>query len=242
MLRYLSISVLIALLTSLPSADLDAQYRSRHKKVKHRFNAGLVLGFGLSQIDGDQYTGFDKVGLRGGLKGSIYIHPRLDIVVGLLYNQKGSRFEDKSSTLYHRNRGRVLHFDYMEVPLMISFKMEKDKEAGYILETGFSYARLVNTRIEEVIQDPNQHVSFAAIVPAFNSNEFNYIASLNYFFNRHIGLGVVYTIQLNETYHNILLDNQGPRSSASAFRTDPTLKIPYLRNYQLSFQLVYNIF
>jgi len=224
------------------TTEVAGQYRSKHKRVKHRFNTGLIIGFGLSQLDGDQYTGFDKLGLRGGLKGAMYLNDRLDLVVGLLYNQKGSRFEDNSRSLYPRNRGRTIHLDYMEVPLLINFKMEKDKAAGYVLETGFSYSRLINYRIEEVIQDPSRNVSFAAIAPEFNSNEFNFIAGLNFFFNRHIGLGVVYTVQMNKTYRNLLLEDSEPRTSGSSFTYDPALRIPYLRSYQLSFQLVYNVF
>lgn len=237
------ISFFFSTIFLLSTIQVDAQYRSKRKQIKHRFNAGLVMGIGLSQIDGDQYTGFDKRGLRGGLKGAMFLNDRLDIVVGLLYNQKGSKFEDLSGNLYHRNRKRVIHLDYMEVPLLISFKMQKkEKASGYLLETGFSYARLINYRIEETIQDPQRNVSFNALADDLINNEFNFIASLNFFFNRHIGIGVVYTFQMNKVYENKLLEDRPALTIAASFNTDPALKIPHLRNYQLALQVVYHVF
>ena len=234
MLRIVLLLSFSFLLICLSAIDVDAQKRSRNKKVKHRFNAGAIVGFNLSQIDGDLYTGFDKLGIRLGLKGEIYVNDRLDIVVGLLYNQKGARFENVSkSSIIKKNR--VIHFDYMEVPFLISFKTQKDRDYGYYLETGFSYARLINHRVKESNFDPSQAISYSSLAKDFNSNEFNFLLGVNYFFNAHLGVGVMYTLQMNKAY-----DRNFPEGVTE--ENNPAVEIPFLRNYQLGLQVIYNIF
>jgi outer membrane protein with beta-barrel domain len=239
MFRTLYLLFFSMVLISLSALDAEAQYRSKKRKTDNRFNAGLIMGLSLSQIDGDRYTGFDKIGIRGGLKGSMYLNDRLDMVVGLLYNQKGARFEKISNNVNNRPKNRVIHFDYMEAPILINFKMEKEKENGFFLETGFSYARLINHRVEEVLLNPTTDISFAAIAQDFNSNEFNFIVGVNCFFNDHIGAGFHYTVQMNKAYHNELLDDS---TTGTIFTSDPDPEISFLRNFQVAFQLVYNIF
>jgi hypothetical protein len=221
--------------------ELEAQYRGKRKKIKHRFNAGLIAGGNISQIDGDLYTGFDKAGLRGGLKGSMYLNDRLDMIIGFLYNQKGSRFEGPKGFITERRKVRKIHFDYMEVPFLLSIQLGEEPRdgKGYTLETGFSYARMVNYKITEVVYDPDRVVNYSAYADDFNPNEFNLIFGGNYFFNQHVGMGFHYTVQLNKVFDNPL---ERDFSLAGSFRNDPSAKVALLRNYQIAIQVVYNIF
>ena len=238
MLRYLPSLIFSFLLFSLPSSELGAQYRSKNKKVKHRFNAGLTLGLGLSQIDGDNYTGFDKPGFRVGARGSMFLNDRLDLVVGLLYNQKGSAI-----SILNQKRGNVIHLDYMEVPLLISFKTSKDEVKRFVLEAGVSYSRLINYRIDEFIRDQQEDISFSILAERFKSDEFSVVAGFNYFFSQHIGLGIVYTFQLNETYSNAALEEISPSVLLNPLNNNSaTSKVLFLKNYQVAFRMVYNIF
>jgi len=241
----LSVSVLLLLLLV---TEVEGQYRSRNKKVKHRFNAGMVIGLNFSQVDGDKYNGFDKPGFRGGVNGGMYLKDRLDLVVGLLYNQKGS-----AVSVFNPKRGSRIYLNYMEVPLMIRFKTKKaeerkkgrkkiqQKEQGYlVLEAGVSYAKLINYSIEEYIQLPRQEISFERLSGAFKDDEFNAIMGFNYFFTRNVGFGFNCTFQLNKVYANPLLNDSTAPEILSTFNNDPNSKVILLKNYQIAFQVVYN--
>ena len=56
--------------------SLEGQ-RSRKHKVENRFSAGILGGLTMSQLDGDNYTGFDHRAVFGGLKVSTYLHEKL---------------------------------------------------------------------------------------------------------------------------------------------------------------------
>src|ERR1700744_4144942 len=55
------------------------------------FKGGLVLGTNFTQVDGDTYYGYHKIGLNTG--GMVYVHftQLFGVSMELLYSQKGSR-------------------------------------------------------------------------------------------------------------------------------------------------------
>ncbi len=218
--------------------QMDAQYRKRGKRAKHRFNAGVVVGMNVTQMDGDLYTGFDKIGLRAGAKGSMYLNQKMDLVFELLYSQKGSRFENLPIGSVRETKGRAIKLQYMEVPVLLNMKFKDTEEKGYSLEVGFSYGRLIDYEVEEKII-PGQ-VSYTAMTDDFNSNEFNAIAGLNYNFSRHFALGVQANVQLNKLYVNPNFDTE-PEGSYQ-YVIDPDRQVPFLRNYLFTVQAIYTIF
>ncbi len=235
--RFLPVFFFIALFISLPITDAEAQYRSRKKRVKHRFNAGLSLGASFSQIDGDNHTGFNKAGIRAGVRGSMYLNPRLDLVVGFLFNQKGSAL-----SIFNEDRGNVIHLDYMEVPLMLSFRTSKKDKNKTTLQAGFTYGRLINYSVKELIRDPRTDIFFSDLAKRFNSNEFSAIVGMDHFITQNIGIGFTYSFQINETYSNPLIDSTNSAVILSSFNNNATSKVLFLKNYQLSFHILYNIF
>lgn len=54
------------------------------KKIEKRFSAGIIGGFTMSQIDGDNYQGHDYKSLFGGLKVSALINNKLSFDVNFL--------------------------------------------------------------------------------------------------------------------------------------------------------------
>ncbi len=238
--------ILLAICALLAIPEADAQRRVRKKRPKiNRFNAGLVLGLNLSQVDGDGHTGFDKRGLLGGVKGSAYLTKYLDFEIQLLYSQKGSRIKNLIVPGSPRGKkDRILHFDYMEVPFLFSWKLYDPWESvhGYRLELGFSYARLINYRIEENLSP--DVVPFEAMTDDFDRNEYNTVIGLGYDINPHISLSLRSVIQVNLTYRNPLLDdeNYNDRGAQVSGWSDPNLDTRLLRNYLLSLQIEYTIF
>jgi hypothetical protein len=223
-------STLLALIICMFFAhDAEAQ-RYGKKKQQSRFSAGVLLGVNLTQIDGDLYTGFNKAGLRGGLEGNIFLSNLLDLNVGLLYVQKGSRTNSNitfaSSDIPPNTE---IHLDYMEVPFLLSFKFGNKDSNGYIFDIGFSYARLINSQIN-VIEFPDK-VSYSDLVDQLNSNEFNIIFQFNFLFSERFKIGLLTEFQLNKLYE-ANLDEMEPNMGGPP-------KVEFMRNYLIGIQAGY---
>ena len=78
---------LIIILIVLP-AVLSAQ----------RFNGGVLIGLSASQVDGDTYAGFDKVGLQGGVFVNTKFNNAWGAQMELKYNAKGARKKTNESS------------------------------------------------------------------------------------------------------------------------------------------------
>jgi len=91
----------------------------------------------LTQVDGDEYYGFHKVGLN---VGPMVILPfgknkRWSVSMELLYSQKGSHHSGSTDTTTYD-----LKMDYLDIPVMIHFTDKKIISAG----VGFAYGQLIN--------------------------------------------------------------------------------------------------
>jgi hypothetical protein len=159
---YLTISL------SLPANAQDNFYEQEPKV----FNGGLILGANFTQIDGDTYYGYHKVGLNVG--GVVYVH--FSSVIGasmeLIYSQKGSRGEDvtESPTIGTYVAKYFMNVNYVEVPLTLHIRSH-----GWDFEAGVSYARLVHSN-EWVLAD--QSVFIDPVLNRFNTADVDYIFGL----------------------------------------------------------------
>jgi len=211
--------------------NVDAQ-RYNKKKQQNRFNAGVVLGVSLSQIDGDLYTGFNKIGLRGGLEGTILLNKYLDVVVGLLYVQKGSKTNSEITFASDIPPNTEIHLDYMEVPFLLSVKLGNKVNHGYTLEAGFSYARLINSSVTS--RDFPDKVSYNELIDQFNSNEFNLIFGFNFLFSERFDIGFFTEFQLNKLY-----EPNGEMMSPNPIAVSEVPTIDFMRNYLIGIQAGY---
>lgn len=85
-------------------------------QAQERFDASLMAGMNMCQIDGDVAGGFNHIGLRAGVGASFAIgnNDGLRGIVELAYTQKGSFISD-----YNRR----LSADYVEVAMMLGYDM-----------------------------------------------------------------------------------------------------------------------
>ncbi|MEL6922814.1 MAG: porin family protein [Bacteroidota bacterium] len=232
---------LLLLFTFLFSTSLEAQYRSKGKKRnKHRFNAGLLVGPSLSQVDGDKYHGFNKLGIRGGLKGMMYLSDKLDLTTCLLFNQKGSVLEDLKEN-GSSSGDRFMHLNYMEVPIMITYKSLPKDRMGYRFDAGFSIGRLINNNIQDRPIFNEDNIDYSGLESAFVSNEFNLVGGMSFNLG-HVGLGIHYTYQLNKLFDNPGYDADLPVHVTDSIVDVRKVQITHLRNYQLGIFLSYHIF
>ena len=94
-----------------------------------RFNGGALLGICASQVDGDTYGGFDKVGLQGGVFVNTKFTKAWGAQMEIKYNAKGAR--KKTSKDDPETYSLTLH--YIDLPLMIDFIIQD----RFIIDAGF---------------------------------------------------------------------------------------------------------
>ncbi|MCX7697378.1 MAG: PorT family protein [Bacteroidales bacterium] len=100
------------------------------------FQAFIKGGIIASQVHGDQLSGFNKMGLTGGL-GVEYPFPKFNARLEILFSQKGSRKNptNEDPTKY------LMRLNYVEVPLLIckffnsTIGVELGTSSGILLKT-----------------------------------------------------------------------------------------------------------
>ncbi len=112
---------------------------SYNSLAQQRFVAGVKAGISTSQVDGDTYAGFDKVGFDGGafLKGKF--NEKWTGQFEIIYIQKGSKHNPNTEigdyNFYY------LGLNYIEVPLLFQYHHKK-----YIFEFGPGFGYLIKEK------------------------------------------------------------------------------------------------
>ncbi len=222
-------SLLFALLATafLLPREADAQ-RSR-RPIKQRFHAGLLFGANLSQVDGDQYNGFDKGNLQFGVTATAVLTRQAEIGIELLYIGKGSMTETgRTGVIGEKNRNMDLN--YMEVPVYFSYKMKEEAPFSFV-EAGVSYGRMISSEVTEP-SVPGDGLRFQALEESFNRNELSLLFSYGYQVSKPLGFKFRFGIALSEYYHNPT--PQEERTLASFFTGGEDKRVDFLRNYYMS--------
>jgi len=151
----------------------QSNYYEETSKV---FSGGLIAGANFTQVDGDNFYGYHKVGLTAG--GVVYIrfNENFGASMELYYSQKGSRGEvvTNSQSLGIYVQKYFMNLNYVEVPITIHVKSYFKSHLIYF-EGGLSYAYLIKS--SEYIQ-ADQPVVIDPVLNRFNNTDFNYILGL----------------------------------------------------------------
>lgn len=101
---------------------------SGDKAYAQNFGAQLVMGTNFSQVDGDQYAGYNKVGLNAGVAVNRQVKDQWLIQMELLYSGKGSR----KMTSEEDMQIFALRYRYLEIPILgvYEFKEKIKLHAG----------------------------------------------------------------------------------------------------------------
>jgi hypothetical protein len=86
--------------------------------VAQKFGAQLSLGFNASQVDGDQYAGYNKAGLHTGIAVNRRVKEKWLAQFEILYSGKGSRkrTSEEDMTIFG------LRYRYIELPLLAIYE------------------------------------------------------------------------------------------------------------------------
>ncbi len=94
------------------------------------FNAGLLAGGIVSQVDGDTYDGYHKFGFLAGAFVSLRISPHSSFQFEIEYIQKGSRRNGDSLS----PETFLMRLHYLEIPVLFQYNLAKKVS----LETGLA--------------------------------------------------------------------------------------------------------
>jgi len=142
------------------------------------FNGGAYCGFVASQVDGDNFAGFDKSGALAAVMVNTELNRKWLAQLEIRYIQKGSLKNmnpEKSDYLYFK-----MKFDYVEVPILFIYNFKKTIR----FEAGQAIGYLINTEIDEngVIQNHED----------FNKIDFSTVLGINYLFNEKLNFSLRY--------------------------------------------------
>ena len=112
--------------------------------AQKQFNAGITAGFTATQVDGDNWQGYYKVGLCGGGFVNTMIGERYSLQLELLYTQKGSKHnpDPVNSPFSFYEMG----LSYIEIPILFRYHIKPQ----LIAEGGISYGRLLSSQEEDM--------------------------------------------------------------------------------------------
>ncbi len=169
MLKNKALALLACLLYFLPTAH--AQNPSDYyEEDPHTFFGGLVAGANFSQVDGDNYAGYHKVGINAG--GIMYtrLDEHLAVSLEILYSQKGSRAHREQATAngdvitsYHAT------LNYAEVPIQLCYFDRRRSHFG----GGISISRLVSVKEDGTLANNTVVVNFDNY--PFRKMDYNFI-------------------------------------------------------------------
>ncbi len=175
------INILITIL--LISFSIEAQINAGKKddNTFHVFEGGFALGANMSQVHGDKFAGFNKLGLNVGPVLHINFNENWYGDMEVLFTQKGSRTTPaQSNSLGYTYK---LQFNYVEIPVMVGYN---DKNR-LLFQAGLAYARLFSVK-EEIngsdFTDPEN----------FENMELSYVLGGTFLMGetKHFGLEVRY--------------------------------------------------
>jgi hypothetical protein len=208
----------------------DASAQRRGKRIKQRFRASLLAGFNLSQMDGDNYNGFDKFNPQFGIGGTAVINRQSEIGIELLYHSKGARTESDPRRVIN-TKDRSVDLSYVEVPIYFRHNRRETFPTVYF-EGGGAFARLIDVKIDEpvVVQDG---LILSGLESDLQENELSLLLGIGYQFTEHIGARFRYSFALTRVYSTADL------SEEAALQIEQERGVMQLRNYYISLAAFY---
>ena len=150
---------------------------------ERRFEAGVVAGFNLSQVNGDLLYGFNKIGLNVGGRVDAVLTERWRLSLEMLFTQQGASRNklDNPASAFDKIR-----LNFVEAPVMIHFQDWKIQASA-----GLSYGRLINY---EVISSTGED---ATEQTPLRNDLFSVVLGGTFFFDEHVGLNILWSKWIN---------------------------------------------
>jgi hypothetical protein len=207
-MKYISF-FLLPLVFSLASFHVAAQKNQDEKDVPvdRQIKGEIIGGINLSQVDGDQVYGFNRVGANVGFGGILPLGHHFSMSVEVLFDQKGSyrKIPPESDSIANLPY-YSLKLDYVKAPIMFHYEDRNTWTFGL----GFSYGRLVG--FKELEHNDKQEWDRPYITYK-TKNDFDIIADIRFRLWKHLKLDAQYSYSLfkiRQRYYDPDPGNQKP--------------------------------
>jgi hypothetical protein len=202
-----------------------------------RFRLGGGIGANLSQMDGDGFSGYDKLGLRAGLRTEVYLAETIDLIVEMNYEEKGSRFESQQVASGTEKR-RLIDLRYAEIPIMLRFF--RRNRHNLFVETGVSISYLLSSDFLAPGEPPDVMQIYEQISTDFNRYEWNAVLGGGLIINNHWGLTLRTSIGFSYLFRDLAgLEAFRRSQNGHVFRPGIDDPVFQLRNYLISLGTYY---
>ena len=157
---------------------------SFNKAFCQSFNGGLIAGATFSQVDGDLYAGYHKIGFTAGGYVNLPLSHHFALQMELKYTQMGAHSSAEEAEMAGYGPYNLsLHM--AEIPLMLQYDLGYFKIGGksldfITLEAGVSFDFLLGHRGELEHSSQNWKLNFFSLSGNFG---------LHFDITRHLGLG-----------------------------------------------------
>jgi hypothetical protein len=214
---YFAVFIFMILLPELSRAQNPSSF---YEEEPRTFYGGLLLGSNFTQVDGDNFAGYHKVGLNAG--GIVYTHlgEKVAASMEILFSQKGSRSnkaQASNSKMYSIERYGI-DLNYAEVPLQINYFDRRKSHFG----GGFSFSQLITS---------NEYITSR---PAFNEDtltNFKFKKSdINFVLggNLHLWEGLFLNIRFQYSLFSVRKNYHPEFGRAEQYNNMWTLRLMYL--------------
>lgn len=153
-IRQFSALILFALVLMVKGNVVKAQ-ETWYVEDERTFYAGVLAGANFTQVDGDDFRGYHKVGVNVGGIAYARLDEHLAASLEILFSQKGAKGNIPTelrpyysmggyvSSIHNSANMTNYHLDlnYAEVPVMLNYFDKRKSHFG----AGFSYSQLVNS-------------------------------------------------------------------------------------------------
>lgn len=147
---------------------------SPYLSIGQSFNSGLAFGLVASQVDGDNFGGYNKIGLYGGIFVGHPINDKFDLNMQISFIQKGSR--QNASPADGVYTSYLMRLNYAEIPLYFNWKLYQKK---LYFQGGLTFGYLINA----IEKDEYGVITQSSSVPEFNRFELGILGGFGYNIN-----------------------------------------------------------
>ena len=154
------------------------------QEEKETFRPVFIGGLVASQVDGDTYGGYSKLGFFAGIGINRLVSKKIELEFAITILQKGARKNyalDSASRNNPNNEFYLLRLNYLEVPLCIKYNYKKFKT-----EFGGAFAYLIKNPPYEESQNGYNNIY------GFKNFDYSFLIGLGYKLNPNVLVNLRY--------------------------------------------------
>ncbi len=182
-----------------------------------------ILGFNLSQVDGDEVYGFRKFGLNVGAAAIIPISDRWSVSLETLYSEKGSY--RKSQFAPPKDGSYLLKLNYAEVPVLLHYEDRETMTFGL----GASWGRLVKMEEYEHLHK----IPWQTLAGPYDTDDFNFLVDVRFRIYKRLWGNARYAYSFVRIRDREFMDYTGQTWMREQYNNVITVRLIYIFNEEL---------